>query len=76
MDTFLKTRDTNDRCHASINPLRARTARMSITGIPAQTLPAGDSTIRRCFLADEGHSDRLCGLSKSGAPCPRCPFGR
>jgi DNA polymerase-1 len=51
---FLDQRDSNDRCHASINPLRARTARMSITGIPAQTLPAGDSTIRRCFLADEG----------------------
>lgn len=54
VDTFLKTRDANDRCHASINPLRARTARMSITGIPAQTLPAGDATIRRCFLADPG----------------------
>lgn len=54
VDTFLKTRDSDDRCHASINPLRARTARMSITGIPAQTLPAGDWKIRRCFLADEG----------------------
>jgi DNA polymerase I len=55
VDTFLRERDSQDRCHASINPLRARTARMSITGIPAQTLPAGDSTIRRCFVADEGH---------------------
>jgi len=55
VDTFLKGRDANDRCHASINPLRARTARMSITGIPAQTLPAGDWMIRRCFLADPGH---------------------
>lgn len=55
VDTFLKTRDANNRCHAHINPLRARTARMSITGIPAQTLPAGDSTIRRCFIADPGH---------------------
>jgi DNA polymerase-1 len=27
---------------------------MSITGIPAQTLPAGDSTIRKCFIADPG----------------------
>jgi DNA polymerase-1 len=54
VDGFLKTRDANDRCHTSINALRARTARMSITGIPAQTLPAGDSMIRRCFLADEG----------------------
>ncbi|AJD82462.1 DNA polymerase I [Mycobacterium phage Sheen] len=55
VDTFLKSRDSQNRCHASINPLRARTARMSITGIPAQTLPAGDWMIRRCFLADEGH---------------------
>ncbi|ASZ75479.1 DNA polymerase [Mycobacterium phage Kimona] len=55
VDTFLKTRDPQNRCHAAINPLRARTARMSITGIPAQTLPSGDWIIRRCFLADEGH---------------------
>lgn len=55
VDTFLANRDEHDRCHASINPLRARTARMSITGIPAQTLPSNDSMVRRCFLADEGH---------------------
>jgi DNA polymerase I-like protein with 3'-5' exonuclease and polymerase domains len=52
---FLDSRDSNDRCHAHINPLQARTARMSITGIPAQTLPSGDWIIRRCFLADAGH---------------------
>lgn len=52
---FLDQRDSQDRCHAAINPLQCRTARMSITGIPAQTLPAGDSAIRRCFLADPGH---------------------
>lgn len=55
VETFLKTRDPEARCHAAINPLRARTARMSITGIPAQTLPSGDWKIRRCFLADPGH---------------------
>jgi DNA polymerase-1 len=54
VEGFLVGADPTGRCHASINPLRARTARMSITGIPAQTLPAGDSTIRRCFLADDG----------------------
>lgn len=53
---FIEQADSNNRCHASINPLQARTARMSITGIPAQTLPAGDWMVRRCFLADEGHS--------------------
>lgn len=55
IENFLKGRDSQDRCHASINPLRARTARMSITGIPAQTLPAGDHVVRSCFIADEGH---------------------
>ncbi|AGK87520.1 DNA polymerase [Mycobacterium phage HINdeR] len=55
VDGFLKQKDPNNRCHAAINPLRARTARMSITGIPAQTLPSGDWMIRRCFVADEGH---------------------
>lgn len=55
VDGFLAQKDSQDRCHANINSLRARTARMSITGIPAQTLPSGDWMIRRCFVADEGH---------------------
>jgi DNA polymerase-1 len=55
VDTFLDNLDKNGRCHASINSLRARTARMSITGIPAQTLPSSDWMIRRCFVADPGH---------------------
>lgn len=53
---FLKGRDSDDRCHTFVNPLQARTSRMSITGIPAQTLPAGDPTVRRCFLAEPGHA--------------------
>lgn len=53
VDKFLDTQDAEGRCHASIHPLRARTARMSITGIPAQTLPSNDSQIRGCFVADE-----------------------
>ncbi|AXH48909.1 DNA polymerase I [Mycobacterium phage Tomathan] len=55
VQTFLDTRDSEDRCHTFVNPLQARTSRMSITGIPAQTLPASDWTVRRCFLADPGH---------------------
>lgn len=54
VDGFLNQMDRNGRCHAAINPLRARTARMSITGIPAQTLPAGDWLVRQCFIADQG----------------------
>lgn len=52
---FLDTKDSDNRCHTFINPLQARTSRMSITGIPAQTLPASDSLVRRCFIAEEGH---------------------
>ncbi|ACE79969.1 DNA polymerase [Mycobacterium phage Pukovnik] len=52
---FLEVKDSDDRCHTFVNPLQARTSRMSITGIPAQTLPAGDWTVRRCFLAEPGH---------------------
>ncbi len=55
VDTFLSSMDSEGRCHANINPLQARSGRMSITGIPAQTLPSGDFMIRRCFVADEGH---------------------
>ncbi|AOT24964.1 DNA polymerase I [Mycobacterium phage Kalpine] len=51
---FLDTRDFEDRCHTFVNPLQARTSRMSITGIPAQTLPSSDWIVRRCFLAEEG----------------------
>lgn len=54
VESFLDGMDPQGRCHANINPLRARTARMSITGIPAQTLPSGDWMIRRCFIADPG----------------------
>lgn len=52
---FLANKDSNNRCHPFTNPLQARTSRMSVTGIPAQTLPASDSTVRNCFIADEGH---------------------
>ena len=51
---FLDARDAENRCHTFINPLQARTSRMSITGIPAQTLPASDSLVRRCFVAEPG----------------------
>ncbi|WP_084772342.1 DNA polymerase [Nonomuraea candida] len=54
-ESFLANADEDGRCHANINTLQARTGRMSITGIPAQTLPSGDWMVRRCFLADEGH---------------------
>lgn len=52
---FIERRDAADRVHPGINPLQARTARMSITNPATQNLPAGDWMVRRCFLADEGH---------------------
>ncbi|MEO3863415.1 DNA polymerase [Acrocarpospora sp. B8E8] len=54
-ESFLANADEHGRCHANINTLQARTGRMSITGIPAQTLPSSDWMVRQCFLADEGH---------------------
>lgn len=52
--------DEQEKIHASINPLAARTARMSITGIPAQTLPSNDWQIRRCFIPEDGNIIASC----------------
>lgn len=52
VEKFLSGADSAGRVHASTNTLRARTARFSITGIPAQTLPSGDGLVRSCFVAD------------------------
>lgn len=38
-EAMLRGRDTDDRVHASINPLGARTARMSVSRPPFQQLP-------------------------------------
>lgn len=54
VDGVLSTLDAQGRVHASIHTLQARTARMSITEPPLQTLPAGDWRIRRAFLAEPG----------------------
>lgn len=55
LKSFLEQVDANGYIHPSVNSIQARTARMSIQGVPAQTLPAGDWEIRNCFEADEGH---------------------
>lgn len=39
--------------HASMNTMAARTGRMSITGIPLQTLPRGPE-VRHCVIPEEG----------------------
>lgn len=54
IEKFLTSLDSTGRVHPSTNTLRARTARFSVTGIPAQTLPSSDSLIRSCFVANTG----------------------
>ncbi|MFE9660336.1 DNA polymerase [Streptomyces sp. NPDC005955] len=52
----LNGRGPDNRVHASINSLQARTSRMATSGsIPALTFPSGDGYVRNAFLADEGH---------------------
>lgn len=51
---MLEERDENGRIHPRINALQARTARMSVSGIPLQQLPSGDWRIRRALVADPG----------------------
>jgi DNA polymerase-1 len=60
VEKFLDGADSFGRVHPSTNTLRARTARFSITGIPAQTLPSSDSMVRSCFVADTG--ERIVGV--------------
>jgi DNA polymerase I len=60
VEKFLDEADSLGRVHPSTNTLRARTARFSITGIPAQTLPSGDPLVRSCFVADM--NERIVGV--------------
>ncbi|QIG58517.1 DNA polymerase I [Arthrobacter phage DrSierra] len=55
VDAFLDYRDEDDRLHATIGGLQARTARMSVSRPPLQQLPSGDHKIRRAVVADPGH---------------------
>jgi DNA polymerase-1 len=63
VEKFLNSMDSSGRVHPSTNTLRARTARFSISGIPAQTLPSSDSLVRSCFAADT--SERIVGVDYS-----------
>ena len=61
--TFLSSASAEGRVHPFINSMQARTGRMSITRPALQTLPSGDSMIRRALLADEGHVIASCDFS-------------
>ncbi len=52
---FLDLRDPDDRLHASIGALQARTARMSISRPPLQQLPSKEARVRRAIIADPGN---------------------
>ena len=61
---FLAAADPAGRVHPQINTLRAKTARMSITGPALQTLKKHDPRLRRCFTADPGHVLISCDFSQ------------
>ena len=63
LDTFINDRDDNDRVHASVRTLGARTGRSSITGPPLQTLPH-TAEIRNAVLPYEG--EQLWAVDYSG----------
>jgi DNA polymerase-1 len=62
--SFLDHADSAGRVHPQINTLRAKTARMSITGPALQTLKKHDPRLRRCFRADPGHVLISCDFSQ------------
>jgi DNA polymerase I len=61
---FLAAADESGRVHPQVNTLRAKTARMSITGPALQTLKKHDPRLRRCFTADPGHVLISCDFSQ------------
>lgn len=56
VNSCLNLSDSFNRVHPFINPLQARTARMSISDPPLQQLPSGDWRIRRMFIPSDGMS--------------------
>lgn len=56
LENFLKYSDAEGRVHPEIKTLQARTARMSVTNPPMQTLSKTDPRLRGCLIADEGMS--------------------
>lgn len=52
---ILELAGPDDRLHASINPLGARTGRMSVSRPSLQNLPATDDRIRNAFVVPDEH---------------------
>lgn len=55
-DNFIRYADSDGYIHPTINPMAARTGRMSITDPALQTLPRIGDTIRNSFIASPGNS--------------------
>jgi DNA polymerase-1 len=64
LTAFLRAADAAGRVHPQINTLRAKTARMSITGPALQTLKKHDPRLRHCFRADPGHVLISCDFAQ------------
>jgi DNA polymerase I len=61
LDNFLEMADANDILHCSINPMAARTSRMSISDPSMQNLSRDDKQIRGSFIpAQEGNVFLTC----------------
>lgn len=54
ISTMLDLAGVDNRVHPDIRPLRAATARMSISSPPLQQLPKDDEAVRGCLRADHG----------------------
>lgn len=52
---FLELRDAHDVIHCNINPMGARTGRMSVSDPALQQLPRDDKVIRGSFIPRPGH---------------------
>ena len=60
LENFSEMIGPDGRLHPSINPLGARTGRMSITGPALQTLQRDDPTVRTAFIPSAGNRLVLC----------------
>lgn len=61
---FLELRDASDVIHCNINPMGARTGRMSVSDPALQQLPRDDKVIRGSFIPRPGHVFISCDLDQ------------
>lgn len=64
LEAFLEKMDANGRLHGSINPMGARTHRMSSSDPNLQNLPRDDKVVRGSIIPAPGHVLVTCDLSQ------------